>query len=116
MLFPLTILSPSPWGFYISVLEPVRPELTNMVVHGWAPAGSSGRIPLAEENKPVRLADLPGHPLESGNFQIEDMWIVEKIQRNLHSSRFAVGPLARGDGAEGPLMHFQRNVRDIVGY
>ena len=57
---------------------------------------------------------LDGHPLESGNFQIEDMWIVEKIQRNLRSPNFEVGPLATGDGAEGPVMHFQEQVLEFM--
>ena len=42
------------------------------------------------------------------------MWIVEKIQRSLHSPNFEVGPLAAGDGAEGPLMHFQKQLLEFV--
>ena len=115
MLFPLTILSPSPWGFYVSTLDPVAPELTYMRTKGWAPAGSTGRFDISGVDKPVRLADLDEHPMESGNFQIEDMWIVEKIQRALRSPRFEIGPLADGDGAEGPIMHFQQSVLDYLG-
>ncbi len=37
MMFPLTILSPSPWGFYVSLLEPISPEATNLLVYSWAP-------------------------------------------------------------------------------
>ncbi len=118
MLFPLTILSPSPWGFYISLLEPTGPEQTMMRVFSWAPEGSGGRFngesDAVAANEPVRLADLEGHPLESGNFQIEDMWICEKIQRTLRSPNFEVGPLANGPGAERPLMHFQQSVLDFV--
>lgn len=114
MLFPLTILSPSPWGFYISVLEPISPEITNMHVYSWTPDGVPGQMMAGKDTEPVRLADLDYHPLESGNFQIEDMWIVEKIQRAIRSPHFKVGPLAKGDGAEGPITHFQDNVLDIV--
>ncbi len=113
MLFPLTIVSPSPWGMYISVLEPVSPEITNMRVYSWTPDGVSGGM-MAEDTQPVRLIDLEGHPLESGNFQIEDMWIVEKIQRNIRSPYFKIGPLAKGDGAEGPITHFQDNLLEFV--
>ena len=114
MLFPLTILGPSPWGFYISLLEPVSPELTMMRVLSWAPAGSGGRFAVEPTSEASRLADLEVHPLETGNFQIEDMWICEKIQRTLRSSRYEVGPLADGPGAEAPLMHFQENVLEFV--
>lgn len=114
MLFPLTILSPSPWGFYISILEPIGPELTNMRTLSWAPSGSPGRSRMGKPSTVVRLEDLNTHPLETGNFQIEDMWIVEKIQRNLRSPDFEFGPLAKGDGAEGPLMHFQEQILEFV--
>ncbi len=117
MMFPLTILSPSPWGFYISILEPVSPGVTNMRSLSFGLEGSKGRYVEAakkDDNNIVRLADLEHHPLESGNFQIEDMWIVEKIQRNLTSPHFKVGPLAAGDGAEGPITHFQASVLDHV--
>ncbi len=42
------------------------------------------------------------------------MWICEKIQRNLRSPNYRVGPLADGAGAEAPLMHFQESVLDYV--
>ena len=60
------------------------------------------------------IANMGEHPLESSNFQIEDMWIVEKIQRTLHSPHYEVGPMAADDGAEGPLTHFQESVLDFV--
>ena len=115
MLFPLTILSPSPWGFYVSQLEPVTPELTNMHTLSWAPAGSPGRFDLSAVEGPVRLSELRGHPLDSGSFQIEDMWIVEKIQRALRSPAFEIGPLAHGPGAESPITHFQANLLEFLG-
>ena len=114
MLFPLTILSPSAWGFYISVLEPKGPELTNMRTHAWSPGGSTGYRDVQGSPAPVTIAGLDRHPLETGNFQIEDMWIVEKVQRNLRSPRYRVGPLAAGVGAEDPLVYFQRQVLDFV--
>jgi len=115
MLFPLTILSPSPWGFYVSVLEPKGSELTLMRTLSWSPVGSGGPADIgAEAPRPIRLIDLDQHPLESGNFQLEDMWIVEKVQRNLRSPRYQVGPLASGDGAETPIVQFQQQVLEFV--
>ena len=116
MLFPLTIVSPSPWGFYVSVLEPAGPELTFMHSHSFGEKDEKARDRAwhLDEADIVRLSDLETHPLESGNFQIEDMWIVEKIQRNIRSPHYQVGPLARGDGAESPLTHFQETVLRYV--
>ncbi|MEM7018604.1 MAG: aromatic ring-hydroxylating dioxygenase subunit alpha [Pseudomonadota bacterium] len=118
MLFPLTILSPNPWGMYISILEPVSPEVTNMRTMSWVPKGSTGRFNFGMADSkmpaPIRLSEQDVHPLESGNFQLEDMWICEKIQRNLRSPNFAVGPLADGSGAEAPLMHFQQSVLEYL--
>ena len=115
MLFPLTILAPNPWGFSVSILEPVDVGTTLMRVLNWAPEGArQGVLDVSEEPSIFRLGDLDGHPLESGNFQIEDMWICEKIQRNLRSPKFEVGPLADGPGAEGPIMHFQQSVLDYL--
>ena len=115
MLFPLTILAPSPWGLYVSILEPVDAETTRMRAMSWEPGGAGRRFDIFGEPSLVRLDDLDAHPLESGNFQIEDMWICEKIQRNLHSPKFEVGPLADGPGAESPVTHFQQSVVDHVG-
>lgn len=33
---------------------------------------------------------------------------------DVHSPHFEVDPLAEGDGAEGPITHFQDNVLEIV--
>ena len=115
MLFPLTILSPSPWGFYISILEPIGPEKTLMRTMAWAPGGGGGRFNISEGSyEPIRVKDLDKHPLETGNFQIEDMWIVEKVQRNLHSPIYEVGPFAQGMGAETPLHQFQSTLLEVM--
>ena len=116
MLFPLTILAPNAWGFSVSILDPVDVETTLMRVLNWAPRSTwRGMLDFSAEASIVRLDDLDKHPLESGNFQLEDMWICEKIQRNLHSPKFAVGPLADGPGAESPITHFQQSVLDFIG-
>ena len=115
-LFPLTFYSPSPWGFYVSVLEPVGPERTDLRTLSWVPEGFWGRFSASgSDGEVVRLKDLKEHPLESGNFQLEDMWICEKIQRSLRSPKYAVGPMATGPGAESPVTHFQQSVLDYLG-
>ena len=121
MLFPLTVYSPNPWGLYVSVLEPIGPERTNLRTLSWVPEGFWGRLwedwgegSEGGEGKVVRLADLKEHPLKSGNFQLEDMWICEKIQRNVRSPKYAVGPMASGPGAESPVTHFQQSVLDYL--
>jgi len=120
-LFPTTILVPNPWGFSISVLEPVDAGTTLLRVRNWAPAGLlSYRF---------RASDIPGydrvsgrvksshwktHPLETGDFQTEDIWVCEKLQRALQSPKFEVGPLARGSGGEAALDFFQQCVLEFV--
>ena len=114
-LFPLTFYAPNPWGFYISILEPTGPESADLRTLNWVPEGFWGRFSEdGSDGDVVRLKDLKEHPLETGNFQIEDMWICEKIQRSLRSPRYAVGPMADGDGAESPVTHFQQSVLDYV--
>ena len=71
--------------------------------------GTGGK-PSVGEN--VLLRDLVGHPLESGDFMIEDMWVCEKIQRNLHSPAYKVDRLA--ENAESSITFFQRNLLDFV--
>ncbi|MDE2690733.1 MAG: Rieske 2Fe-2S domain-containing protein [Acidobacteriota bacterium] len=114
MLFPLTILSPSPWGFHVSLLEPKTPDLTTMWTQSWTTYGSASRDEAGEAPTLISLANQEGHPMESGNFQLEDMWICEMIQRNLRSPKFKVGRLAAGFGAESPIMHFQQSVLDYL--
>ena len=113
-LFPLTVYTPNPWGFYVSILEPTGPENTNLRTLSWVPEGLWGRLSASTDGEVVRLSDLKEHPLESGNFQLEDMWICEKIQRSLRSPKYAVGPMANGAGAESPVAHFQQNVLDYL--
>ena len=115
MLFPLTVYSPNPWGFYVSIIEPTGPESTNLRTLSWVPEGIRGWFSDERSNgEVVRLDDLKEHPLESGNFQLEDMWICEKIQRNLRSPKYVVGPMANGPGAESPVTHFQQSVLDYL--
>ena len=106
MLYPATIVTASPFDFSISRLQTAGPDRCRLTVRTWK-AAKGEKASGEPERRVIRLADLDGHPLESGDFMMEDLWICEKIQRSLHSSRFAVGPLAAGAGAESPLLWFQ---------
>ena len=68
---------------------------------------------LANQGKPIKLSDVDGHPLDSGNFHIEDVWQVELIQKAMRSPAFEVGPLSNGEG-ETALTYFQQNILDYV--
>ena len=115
MLFPTTILTPNPWGFTISTLEPVDANTTILRVRNWAPKGLLSYT--------YRAKDIPGydkdtgtiksshwtiHPLETGDFQTEDVWVCEKMQRAMHSPRYEVGTLAEGTGGEAAIDFFHQ--------
>jgi choline monooxygenase len=63
----------------------------------------------------VKLELMDRHLMESKNFQIEDMWICEKVQRGLRSPARQVGTLATGAGAESTITTFHKNILDFVG-
>ncbi len=65
-----------------------------------------------ERGEAIDLRNMTKHPLESGDFFIEDMWINEKIQQSLHSPAFQVDQLA--GHAESSITFFQRSVLDFV--
>ena len=124
MLFPMTIVSPKPYGMNISQLVPLAPDLTLLKTRKWNPPGEAGNWASEEttaalsamdpKTQRVKLRLLDRHPLETGSFRMEDVWICEKLQRSLRSPLFAVGALARGWGAETPLVFFQQTVLDCV--
>jgi choline monooxygenase len=58
----------------------------------------------------IALDQLDVHPMETLDFQIEDMWVVERLQESLRSPAFEVGPLS----LEASLTHFQRSILDYV--
>jgi choline monooxygenase len=54
------------------------------------------------------------HPLETGDFQTEDVWICEKLQRGIASPAYEHGPLAKGAGAEEPIEWFHHTLRQYL--
>lgn len=120
MMFPTTIITPNPYGITVSELLPVTPEVTLLKGRNWSPEGSMFRQSVKDvpgfdkASGMIKSSKWEKHPLETLDFQTEDVWVCEKMQRSLKSPRYEVGPLARGAGAEAPLMHFQQNILDFV--
>ena len=123
MLFPNTLVTPNPWGISVSTLVPVSPGITHMVAETFAPKSwlsMSGRgdvkfIPGYDKDSGLIKSDnWKIHPLETGDFQTEDVWVCEKMQRSLESPLYAVGGLANGAGAEAPITLFQQCLLDYM--
>ena len=121
MLFPTTVITTSAYSISISRLEPVDANTTLMSVRSWTPKewfgsdGSLSDIPgYDKESGRIKSSHWKVHPLESGDFQTEDVWVCEKMQRALRSPAHRVGQLAQGAGAEAPLTFFQENILDYV--
>lgn len=123
MLFPTTIALPNPFNFSITQMLPVGPERTLLHSRVWGLPGTKGRaaqdISASESaidpmTGYVSLDYLSMHATETGDHQLEDMWICENIQRAMHSPKYSVGGLALGGGAEAALTFFQQSVLDFV--
>ncbi|MEP0942460.1 MAG: aromatic ring-hydroxylating dioxygenase subunit alpha [Rhizobiaceae bacterium] len=114
MLYPTTIITPSPWSLTVSTMEPVDAATTilraiTFVANSWF-RYSEGPSEAEGYDKTTGLIESKNwkkHPLETGDFQTEDIWVCEKMQRSLNSPDYSVGPLAQGTGAESPLETFQ---------
>lgn len=113
-LFPATFIDVSPYSFSISTLVPTEKGRCHLILQGWVGPGQS-----VDERKYIpgydKATDMISsenwkkHALESQDFQTEDVWICEQLQRNLNSPNFKRGPLAKGKGAEDSIAHFQRS-------
>ena len=121
VFFPTTMVLPNPWGISISTLEPIDAKTTLLNFRNWLPKSF---MTLHDKAK-----DVPGydpdsgliksshwkvHPLDTGDFQTEDVWVCEKMQRAIESPAFEVGPLARGSGGEAAIDYFQQWVLDFL--
>ncbi|WP_282151958.1 aromatic ring-hydroxylating oxygenase subunit alpha [Ruegeria atlantica] len=117
MLFPTTLIVASPWSFSISVMEPVSAGVTRLHAYVWAAKswmssrGSVKDIPGYDKvSGMIKSSHWKVHPLETQDFQTEDVYVVEKMQRAMMSPKYTVGKMASGPGAESPLTYFQRSV------
>jgi phenylpropionate dioxygenase-like ring-hydroxylating dioxygenase large terminal subunit len=85
MIFPTTILTPNPWGFTISTLELVDANATLLRVRNWSPKGwlsytfSAKDIPGYDpESGRIKSSKWVEYPLDTGDFQTENVWVCEK--------------------------------------
>ncbi|MEM7215355.1 MAG: aromatic ring-hydroxylating dioxygenase subunit alpha [Pseudomonadota bacterium] len=121
MLFPTTIVTPSKWSLTISTLEPVKPDETILRAKTWVPkswfdmeGGPKSAPGYSKDTGEITSDNWVKHPLETGDFQTEDIWVCEKMQRSLNSPVYEVGPLAAGSGSEAPIEVFQKQVLEFV--
>ena len=129
LLFPGTIVTASPGELSVSRLQGTAADTCRLSVRVWRRRQAGGPRWLGGDDRGedltgapgydaasgvFRLAHLPGHPRDTGDFHWEDIWVCEKMQRSLRSPNHRVGRLAAGPGAEAPLEVFQRNVLDFL--
>jgi phenylpropionate dioxygenase-like ring-hydroxylating dioxygenase large terminal subunit len=110
-LFPATLLLLTPWAFSYSTLHPVAPGRCHLSMRHWVGPGQKTdlRKYIQGYDKATNIISSDKwtkHPLESGDFQTEDMWICEKIQQGLESPAYEHGPLAKGAGGEDAICLF----------
>jgi len=110
-LFPTTLIVPTPYGISVSSLVPTRAGRCRMHVRHWVGPWQStderAHIPGYDKTTGIISSDhwtLP--PLETGDFQTEDVWICEKVQRGLEMPAYEHGPLSQGAGAEESIRWF----------
>ncbi len=120
-LFPTTLVTPSPWSLTITAMRPVGEGRLRLEARTWVPDSWLGYKESPQdapgfdsESGTIRSANWQVHPLETGDFQTEDIWVCEKMQRSLDSPAYAIRQLAGGSGGEAALETFQRNVLDFV--
>jgi len=105
------LIAATPYSFSISVLHPRSPTTCDMTVRHFGAKGDAKdqRKYIQGYDKATDLIQSrhwTKPPLESGDFQTEDVWICEKVQRGLNSPAFETGPLSKGAGAEDPIRWF----------
>ena len=110
-LFPSTLIVPTPYGLSVSSLQPLSAGRCHMHVRQWVGPWQSTDdrryIPGYDKATGVISSDhWTKPPLETGDFQTEDVWICEKVQRGMASPAYVHGPLSLGPGAEDPIRWF----------
>lgn len=103
-------------------IVPIGPERCYVDVRSWISAEAQAQSAYYElfpgtgdnyqDDRVITLRDLEGHPLDSGDFMIEDMWVCEKLQQAMRSPAYQVDRLAHN--AESSITFFQRNLLDFV--
>jgi len=116
-LFPATLVVPTPYGLSISALRPVAVGRCRMDVRHfvgpWQSRDERKYIPGWDKKTDVISSDnWTAPPLESGDFQTEDVYVCEKVQRGLASPAYEHGPLSVGPGAEDPIRWFHETLAE----
>ena len=114
-LFPSTLVVPTPYGMSVSALQPVSAGRCRMHVRQWVGPWQStderAYIPGYDKASGIISSEhWTKPPLETGDFQTEDVWICEKVQRGLESPAYRHGPLSQGAGAEDPIRWFHETL------
>ncbi|WP_306114658.1 MULTISPECIES: aromatic ring-hydroxylating dioxygenase subunit alpha [unclassified Roseovarius] len=114
-LFPSTLVVPTPYGMSVSSLQPVSAGRCRMHVRQWVGPWQStderAYIPGYDKASGIISSEhWTKPPLETGDFQTEDVWICEKVQRGLESPAYRHGPLSQGAGAEDPIRWFHETL------
>ena len=117
-LFPSTLIVPTPYGMSVSSLHPVSAGRCRMHVRQWVGPWQStderAYIPGYDKATGVISSEnWTKPPLETGDFQTEDVWICEKVQRGMASPAYVHGPLSQGSGAEDPIRWFHETLSQI---
>ena len=118
-LFPNTLITPHPYGISISWLIGLEAGRCEMPVRNWVGPWQSKddrkHIPgFNKETDLITSNHWKKHPLETGDFQTEDVWICERVQAGLASPAFEPGPLAQGAGAEDPVTWFRASMLNAM--
>ena len=118
-LFPSTLIVPTPYGLSVSSLQPVSTGRCRMRVRQWVGPWQStderAYIPGYDKSTGVISSDnWTKPPLEIGDFQTEDVWICEKVQRGMTSPAYVHGPLSQGPGAEDPIRWFHETLSQFA--
>jgi len=111
-LFPSTFIDASPYSFSVTSVVPKETGRSHLIVNAWVGPGQSTDdrkyIPGYDKTtNTISSEHWKTHALKTNDFQTEDVWICEQLQRNLYSPSFKRGPLAKGKGAEDSIRHFQ---------
>lgn len=119
-LFPSTIITSTPYTFSVSNLFALSPSRTILTTRHWVGPGQSKddrkHIPGYNPKTGIISSDDWNKPaLATGDFQTEDVWICEKLQKGLSSPAFELGPLAKGAGAEDPITWFHKTLLESLG-
>ncbi len=114
-LFPNTLITATPYTFSIARLIPTTAGTSDMTVRQFGRKGDARderkHIPGYDKVTDTIRSELWTKPaLESGDFQTEDVWICEKVQKGLNSPAYEAGPLSSGSGAEDPIIWFQESI------